>query len=130
MENIDMSNQSTQRKHSNITLKTLTAYQLMSQRERMCELFQLLDDSERHDRIVNPAAQEKLLQSTRQSLQDLKTDLAQNWSDKRHSFSMFWNPSNVTHGPGESLAESPGENQGHTLDTRADGWRKGVAAQD
>ena len=78
MENIDMSNQSTQRKHSNITLKTLTAYQQMSQRERMCELFQLLDDSERHDRIVNPAAQEKLLQSTRQSLQDLKTDLAQN----------------------------------------------------
>ncbi|AQZ18632.1 HTL1 (YCR020W-B) [Zygosaccharomyces parabailii] len=78
MENIDMSNQSTQRKHSNITLKTLTAYQLMSQRERMCELFQLLDDSERHDRIVNPAAQDKLLQSTRQSLQDLKTDLAQN----------------------------------------------------
>ncbi|CAR30847.1 hypothetical protein ZYGR_0P01490 [Zygosaccharomyces rouxii] len=67
-----------QRKYNNITLKTLTAYQLMSQRERMCELFQLLDDSERHEHIVNPLKQENICNSMKENLRDIKNELGTN----------------------------------------------------
>lgn len=72
------SNPNSQYKYNNITLKTLTAYQLMSQRERMCELFQLLDDSERHDYIVNPSKQEALYKSLEEHLRKMKSDLGTN----------------------------------------------------
>lgn len=61
-----------QRRYNNVTLKTLTAYQLMSQRENMCELFQLLDDSERHDRIVNAHDQKQILEDMRMRLEQSK----------------------------------------------------------
>ncbi|CCC67409.1 hypothetical protein NCAS_0A08510 [Naumovozyma castellii] len=38
---------SSQKNYDTVTLKTLTAYQLLSQRENMCELFHLVDESER-----------------------------------------------------------------------------------
>lgn len=61
-----------QRKYNNVTLKTLTAYQLMAQRENMCELFQLLDDSERHGHIVNHQKQNEILQDMKKQLEQVK----------------------------------------------------------
>lgn len=66
-----------QRNYNNVTLKTLTAYQLMAQRENMCELFQLLDDSERHNRIVDVQNQKEILEDMKRRLEQSK-DL--NWT--------------------------------------------------
>lgn len=63
-----------QRKYNNVTLKTLTAYQLLSQRENMCELFQLLDDSERHNHIVDVKAQEKTLEDMKMRIEAFKQE--------------------------------------------------------
>ncbi|CCE90695.1 Htl1p TDEL_0B05660 [Torulaspora delbrueckii] len=61
-----------QRNYNNVTLKTLTAYQLMAQRENMCELFQLLDDSERHNRIVDVQNQKEILEDMKRRLEQSK----------------------------------------------------------
>lgn len=52
----------------------------MSQRERMCELFQLLDDSERHEHIVNPSKQEALYKSMEEQLSKMKNEFGANWT--------------------------------------------------
>lgn len=61
-----------QRKYNNVTLRTLTAHQLMSQRESMCELFQLVDDSERHNSIVNVERQRQILEELKKQVEQLK----------------------------------------------------------
>lgn len=71
---VNNTTKASQRKYNNVTLKTLTAYQLLSQRENMCELFQLLDDSERHNQIVNVKAQEKTLQDMKTRIEALKQE--------------------------------------------------------
>ncbi|AMD20627.1 HDL117Wp [Eremothecium sinecaudum] len=40
-----------------INLKTITAHQLLSHREKVCELFNLLDDSKRHELIIGTPEQ-------------------------------------------------------------------------
>lgn len=61
-----------QRRYNNVTLRTLTAHQLMSQRENMCELFQLVDDHERHDSIVSADAQRQILDQMKHQIELLK----------------------------------------------------------
>ncbi|EDO16409.1 hypothetical protein Kpol_1030p17 [Vanderwaltozyma polyspora DSM 70294] len=60
--------------YNNITLRSLSAYQLLSYRENMCELFQLLDDSEKHGAIVNDKRQERTLQSMKEQIEALKKE--------------------------------------------------------
>lgn len=61
-----------QRRYNNVTLRTLTAHQLMSQREKMCMLFQLVDDSERHSSIVNIDRQREILEDMKRQVQQLQ----------------------------------------------------------
>ena len=60
------------KKYNNVSLKSLSAYQLLSQRENMCELFQLLDDSERHSHIVDTKNQQTALKYMQEQLAALK----------------------------------------------------------
>ncbi|QLL34486.1 hypothetical protein HG536_0G03480 [Torulaspora globosa] len=61
-----------QRKYNNVTLRTLTAHQLMAQREKMCELFQLVDDSDRHSKIVDVERQKQILEDMKKQVDQLK----------------------------------------------------------
>ncbi|KAL3234291.1 High temperature lethal protein 1 [Nakaseomyces bracarensis] len=47
------------KQYNNITLKSLTAYQLMLYRESMLELFGAIDDSDRSNAIISPERQKK-----------------------------------------------------------------------
>ncbi|QLQ82556.1 hypothetical protein HG537_0H03190 [Torulaspora globosa] len=67
-----METRASQRKYNNVTLRTLTAYQLMSQRESMCELFQLVDDTERHNSIVDIERQKRILEDMKKQVERLK----------------------------------------------------------
>ncbi|AAS52639.1 AEL046Wp [Eremothecium gossypii ATCC 10895] len=59
-----------------INLKTITAHQVLSHREKMCELFQLLDDSERHELIIGTAEQrERRLNEFRERRDALRREL-------------------------------------------------------
>lgn len=70
--NTSSSSSVSQRKYNHVTLKTLTAYELLQQRESMCELFQLTDDSQRHGHIVNLANQRKTLEEMKARISQLK----------------------------------------------------------
>lgn len=54
-----------ERAYNNVTLKNLTAFQLLSQRENICELLNLVESTERHNSIINPERQ-------RMSLEEMK----------------------------------------------------------
>ncbi|AET37583.1 Htl1p Ecym_1349 [Eremothecium cymbalariae DBVPG len=59
-----------------INLKTITAHQVLSHRERMCELFQLLDDHKRHDLVVGTnERREKKLEAFKKRRDELRTEL-------------------------------------------------------
>ncbi|AGO12314.1 AaceriAEL046Wp [[Ashbya] aceris (nom. inval.)] len=59
-----------------INLKTITAHQVLSHREKMCELFQLLDDSKRHELIIGTVEQrERRLDEFRQRRDALRREL-------------------------------------------------------
>ncbi|KAH7580847.1 uncharacterized protein GVI51_L07821 [Nakaseomyces glabratus] len=60
------------KQYSNITLKSLTAYQLMSHRESMLEVFGAIDDSERYSKVVN----EKRQKATAAEIDELLKDLS------------------------------------------------------
>lgn len=47
------------KQYNNITLKSLTAYQLMLHRESMLELFGALDDTERSGTLLSQERQQK-----------------------------------------------------------------------
>ncbi|SCW02653.1 LAFE_0F11364g1_1 [Lachancea fermentati] len=64
----------TQNNNNNVTLKTLTAYQLLSSRENMCELFGLLDDSERRSLIVGKNRDQNL-EEMKKRLETLRTEV-------------------------------------------------------
>ncbi|CCH57929.1 hypothetical protein TBLA_0A01300 [Henningerozyma blattae CBS 6284] len=60
--------------YNNVTLKTLTAYQLMERREQMCELFQLADNSERHNLVASEENQKRTLAQLKDQLEKLKCE--------------------------------------------------------
>lgn len=60
--------------NTNVTLKTLTAHELLSARENMCELFGLVDDSERRAVVIGDHRDEDL-QALKEKLNKLKTDV-------------------------------------------------------
>ncbi|CCE66060.1 hypothetical protein TPHA_0O00910 [Tetrapisispora phaffii CBS 4417] len=70
--NIDIDNEIKQ--YNNVTLKSLTASQLLSQRENICELFQLIDDTAIHGMIVNEKRQTSTLNGLKSQLEILKKD--------------------------------------------------------
>ncbi|CEP62237.1 Htl1p LALA0_S05e00936g [Lachancea lanzarotensis] len=57
--------------NTTITLKTLTAHELLCARESVCELFGVLDDSERSSLLVGDD-REGQLDSLKAKLEDLK----------------------------------------------------------
>ncbi|QLG71355.1 hypothetical protein HG535_0B03950 [Zygotorulaspora mrakii] len=63
-----------ERKYNHVTLKTLTAYELLQQRESMCELFNLTDDSERHGTIVNIETQKRTLEEMKDRVKRLQEE--------------------------------------------------------
>ncbi|CAI4057256.1 hypothetical protein N7582_000813 [Saccharomyces uvarum] len=63
-----------ERSYNNITLKNLTAFQLLSQRENICELFDLVEDTKRHSIIVDPERQKRNLEEMKTMLDDLKNE--------------------------------------------------------
>ncbi|SCU99112.1 LADA_0H17634g1_1 [Lachancea dasiensis] len=60
--------------NTTITLKTLTAHELLSARENMCELFGLTDDSERRSLLIG-RDREAQLESLKTKLEELKKDV-------------------------------------------------------
>ncbi|CAI4056628.1 hypothetical protein SKDZ_03G0850 [Saccharomyces kudriavzevii ZP591] len=64
-----------ERTYNNVTLKNLTAFQLLSQRENICELFDLVEGTERHDGIINPATQRSNLEKMKKMLDGLKNEV-------------------------------------------------------
>ncbi|SCU91230.1 LAME_0E11738g1_1 [Lachancea meyersii CBS 8951] len=57
--------------NTTITLKTLTAHELLSARENVCELFGLIDNSERRTLLVGDN-REAQLEALKLKLEDLK----------------------------------------------------------
>ena len=64
-QNNTISSMNPERAYNNVTLKNLTAFQLLSQRENICELLNLVESTERHNSIINPERQ-------RMSLEEMK----------------------------------------------------------
>ncbi|CAB4254679.1 similar to Saccharomyces cerevisiae YCR020W-B HTL1 Component of the RSC chromatin remodeling complex [Maudiozyma barnettii] len=62
-------------RNDNITLKTATAYQLLAQRENMCELFNLIDRSELDTYFVNKDKKQETLKEMKDRLEKLKNEL-------------------------------------------------------
>ncbi|CAR30596.1 Htl1p [Lachancea thermotolerans CBS 6340] len=60
--------------NNNVTLKTLTAHELLAARENMCEALGLVDDSERHEVIVGLRREEEL-RALRARLDALRADV-------------------------------------------------------
>lgn len=65
----------TQNNYNSITLKTLTAHQLLSSRENMCELFHLLDDSERQEKAIIREDRESVLEAMTKRLEQLRSEV-------------------------------------------------------
>lgn len=63
-----------ERAYNNVTLKNLTAFQLLSQRENICELLNLLESTERHNSIINPERQRMSLEEMKKMLDALKNE--------------------------------------------------------
>lgn len=63
-----------ERAYNNVTLKNLTAFQLLSQRENICELLNLVESTERHNSIVNPERQRMSLEEMKKMLDALKNE--------------------------------------------------------
>ncbi|QHS71932.1 Htl1p SPAR_C00770 [Saccharomyces paradoxus] len=63
-----------ERAYNNVTLKNLTAFQLLSQRENICELLNLVEGTERHDSIINPERQRTSLEEMKKMLDTLKNE--------------------------------------------------------
>ncbi|SCV04984.1 LANO_0G15940g1_1 [Lachancea nothofagi CBS 11611] len=60
--------------NNTVTLKTLTAHELLSSRENMCELFGLIDDSERRSLLVGDD-REAQLEKLKAKQEKLKIDV-------------------------------------------------------
>lgn len=63
-----------ERAYHNVTLKNLTAFQLLSQRENICELLNLVESTERHNSIINPERQRMSLEEMKKMLDALKNE--------------------------------------------------------
>ena len=63
-----------ERAYNNVTLKNLTAFQLLSQRENICELLNLEESTERHNSIINPERQRMSLEEMKKMLDALKNE--------------------------------------------------------
>ncbi|CAI4302170.1 CCT_1a_G0005700.mRNA.1.CDS.1 [Saccharomyces cerevisiae] len=63
-----------ERAYNNVTLKNLTAFQLLSQRENICELLNLVESTERHNSIINPERQRMSLEEMKKMLDALKNE--------------------------------------------------------
>ncbi|SCU98149.1 LAFA_0G15918g1_1 [Lachancea sp. 'fantastica'] len=62
--------------NTTITLKTLTAHELLCSRENVCELFGLLDDSERSSLLIGDD-REGQLTALKTKLEELKKQVEQ-----------------------------------------------------
>ena len=60
------------KRNDSITLKTATAYQLLDQRENMCELFNLVDRSELDSYIMDKDKKLDTLNELKEKLDKLK----------------------------------------------------------
>ncbi|CAI4037603.1 hypothetical protein SMKI_03G0780 [Saccharomyces mikatae IFO 1815] len=63
-----------ERTYNNVTLKNLTAFQLLSQRENICELLNLVESTERHDSIINPERQRNSLEEMKKMLDLIRNE--------------------------------------------------------
>lgn len=63
-----------ERAYNNVTLKNLTAFQLLSQRENICELLNLVESTERHNSVINPERQRMSLEEMKKMLDALKNE--------------------------------------------------------
>lgn len=63
-----------ERAYNNVTLKNLTAFQLLSQRENICELLNLVESTERDNSIINPERQRMSLEEMKKMLDALKNE--------------------------------------------------------
>ncbi|AJQ35002.1 BMC_2a_G0005960.mRNA.1.CDS.1 [Saccharomyces cerevisiae] len=73
-QNNTISSMNPERAYNNVTLKNLTAFQLLSQRENICELLNLVESTERHNCIINPERQRMSLEEMKKMLDALKNE--------------------------------------------------------
>ena len=73
-QNNTISSMNPERAYNNVTLKNLTAFQLLSQRENICELLNLVESTERHNSIINPERQRMSLEEMKKMLDALKNE--------------------------------------------------------
>lgn len=73
-QNNTISSMNPERAYHNVTLKNLTAFQLLSQRENICELLNLVESTERHNSIINPERQRMSLEEMKKMLDALKNE--------------------------------------------------------
>ncbi|AJQ34414.1 Htl1p [Saccharomyces cerevisiae YJM1273] len=73
-QNNTISSMNPERAYNNVTLKNLTAFQLLSQRENICELLNLVESTERHNSIINPEWQRMSLEEMKKMLDALKNE--------------------------------------------------------
>ncbi|AJQ36601.1 Htl1p [Saccharomyces cerevisiae YJM326] len=73
-QNNTISSMNPERAYNNVTLKNLTAFQLLSQRENICELLNLIESTERHNSIINPERQRMSLEEMKKMLDALKNE--------------------------------------------------------
>lgn len=71
-QNNTISSMNPERAYNNVTLKNLTAFQLLSQRENICELLNLVESTERYNSIINPERQRMSLEEMKKMLDALK----------------------------------------------------------
>lgn len=60
------------KKQDSVTLKSATAYQLLSQRENICELFNVVDRSEIDEYIMNNERKKEILDDMKLKLENIK----------------------------------------------------------
>lgn len=73
-QNNTISSMNPERAYNNVTLKNLTAFQLLSQRENICELLNLVESTERHNSVINPERQRMSLEEMKKMLDALKNE--------------------------------------------------------
>ncbi|AJQ44274.1 AIC_G0005660.mRNA.1.CDS.1 [Saccharomyces cerevisiae] len=73
-QNNTISSMNPERAYNNVTLKNLTAFQLLSQRENICELLNLVESTERDNSIINPERQRMSLEEMKKMLDALKNE--------------------------------------------------------
>ncbi|CAD6604774.1 XXYS1_4_G0053530.mRNA.1.CDS.1 [Saccharomyces cerevisiae] len=73
-QNNTISSMNPERAYNNVTLKNLTAFQLLSQRENICELLNLVESTERHNSIINPERQRMSLEEMKKMLDALENE--------------------------------------------------------